>query len=137
MANSKTQCAFPQNQSIYQALLDKAATYPPDKPYQANAYRKAAVTILSYQRNIYNEFAKYGEFLGHLPNIGESIAEFIYTFIEDTIAKNQTPLDKMRELNQQHLDICNAAIKKLQDSIIQQEAILQEIRHIINVPKSI
>ncbi len=47
-------CIVPANQPIYQALLEKAATYPPDKVYQANAYRKAAEKILNSNINIYD-----------------------------------------------------------------------------------
>lgn len=75
-------CVVPQNQPIYQALLDKAATYPADKPYQAKAYKKAAESILTYDRNIYDAVTKSGYFAEPV-FVGEKIAEFIYNFVEN------------------------------------------------------
>ena len=75
-------CSVPANQPIYQALLDKAASYPADKPYQAKAYKKAAESVLSYDVNIYSEYAKYKNLYSLPANIGEKIEDFIYEFIE-------------------------------------------------------
>ena len=75
-------CTVPANQSIYQALLDKAASYPADKPYQAKAYKKAAETVLTYEVNIYSEYAKYNSLYSLPANIGEKIEDFIYEFIK-------------------------------------------------------
>jgi hypothetical protein len=75
-------CSVPANQPIYQALIDKAASYPADKPYQAKAYKKAAEIVAARSSNIYSEFAKYCAF-GQLPaGIGNSIEDFIYEFIK-------------------------------------------------------
>ena len=75
-------CSVSQNQPIYQALLDKAASYPADKTYQVKAYKKAAESILTYNTDIYAEFAKYNCFLSSPANIGEKIEEFIHEFIK-------------------------------------------------------
>jgi hypothetical protein len=75
-------CVISQNQPIYQALLDKAATYPADKPYQAKAYRTAAESVLSYNKNLYEAYT------GQLPcpsiyGIGDKIEEFICEFVKN------------------------------------------------------
>uniref|UniRef100_A0A6C0DWV6 Uncharacterized protein n=1 Tax=viral metagenome TaxID=1070528 RepID=A0A6C0DWV6_9ZZZZ len=74
-------CVISQNQPIYQALLDKAASYPADKPYQAKAYRTAAESVLSYDKNLYEAYT------GQLPcpsiyGIGNKIEEFICEFVK-------------------------------------------------------
>lgn len=81
MPPSKTTCTVPQNQPIYQALRDKSAAYPPDKHYQAKAYMKAAETILTLTRNLYDGGDFYAD---DLPGIGEKIEDFINDFIENT-----------------------------------------------------
>jgi hypothetical protein len=75
-------CTVPANQPIYQALLDKAASYPADKPYQAKAYKKAAESVLTYEVNIYSEYAKWNSLYSLPANIGEKIEDFIYEFIK-------------------------------------------------------
>jgi len=75
-------CTVSQNQPIYQALLDKAASYPVDKPYQAKAYKKAAESVSAYPSNIYTEFAKYSFFKVLPAGIGYTIENFIYQFIK-------------------------------------------------------
>ena len=52
VSSKMSTCVISQNQPIYQALLDKATTYPADKPYQAKAYRTAAESVLSYDKNL-------------------------------------------------------------------------------------
>jgi hypothetical protein len=75
-------CSVAANQPIYQALLDKAASYPADKPYQAAAYKKAAQIVATYPSNIYSEFAKYCAFEELPAGIGYRIGQFINEFIE-------------------------------------------------------
>jgi DNA polymerase/3'-5' exonuclease PolX len=75
-------CTIPANQPIHQALLDKAASYPVDKAYQARAYRAAAETVRAYEANIYEEFAKYNKFACCTPTIGKSTEQFIQDFIK-------------------------------------------------------
>ncbi len=82
-------CYVPQNQFIYQALIDKAASYPPDKFYQANAYKNAAESILTYDKNIYDEVANNFGFPVRPPNIGIKIEDFIYNFIRTNPAPPQ------------------------------------------------
>jgi hypothetical protein len=72
-------CSVPQNQSIYQALIDKAASYPADKPYQAKAYKKAAESVAAYNLNLYNISEIYPD---KLSGIGHTIEGFIYDFID-------------------------------------------------------
>lgn len=76
-------CAVPANQPIYQALLEKAASYSADKPYQAKAYRKAAQTVAAFNRDLY----KGGEFdPWELPYIGPKIESFINDVIDNSPA---------------------------------------------------
>ncbi len=44
----------PANNSIYQALLDKAVSYPADKPYQTKAYMMQAEVVATYPVDIYD-----------------------------------------------------------------------------------
>ena len=74
-------CSVPQNQPIYQALLDKAASYPADKPYQAKAYKKAAESVAASTCNLYNSNESYPEML---PGIGLHIEPFIYNIINNS-----------------------------------------------------
>jgi DNA polymerase/3'-5' exonuclease PolX len=84
-------CTIPANQPIYQALLDKGASYPADK-WRASAYRKAAETVSKYEANIYEEFAKYNGFAGYKPMaIGNSTENFIRDFIKAESEKPKTP----------------------------------------------
>jgi DNA polymerase/3'-5' exonuclease PolX len=72
-----TQCITPINQAIHQALLDKAASYPADKQYQANAYKKVAESVSGWNYSLYNEY------LPSIPGIGPSIQKFIEEFIKN------------------------------------------------------
>lgn len=75
-------CSVPANQSIYQALIDKAASYPADKPYQAKAYNKAAEIVAAHTSNIYTEYSRGAGWLESKPTgIGSSTENFIYEFI--------------------------------------------------------
>lgn len=82
-------CVIPANQLIYQALLDKAASYPVDKPYQAKAYKNAAESVLNYDKNIYIEYEPQ-------PNIGNKIEEFIYQFIH----ANSDPIEPVKPVEE-------------------------------------
>ena len=77
-------CVIPQNQPIYQALLDKAASYPADKLYQAKAYKNAAESITSYTLNLFEISEIYPD---KIPGIGRHIEGFIYDFIENNEKK--------------------------------------------------
>jgi len=90
-------CVISKNQPIYQALLDKAATYPADKPYQAKAYRTAAESVLSYDKNLYEAYT------GQLPcpsiyGIGDKIEEFICEFVKNNPVVTSSG-DEVRVLN--------------------------------------
>lgn len=78
------------NQSIYQALLDKAASYPADKPYQAKAYKKAAEIIRTCKTDIYALVKKCNskwdfddDFEDEELDIGSSVATFIYKYAKE------------------------------------------------------
>lgn len=77
-------CVNPANQPIYQALLDKAASYPPDKVYQALAYKKAAQGVLNYRRDIYHDITEYNCHYG-IQHVGVSIYKFIKEFIKTEV----------------------------------------------------
>ena len=52
-------CFAPHNYLIYKALLAKADSYPPEKPYQAAAYRKAAIGITKYKYIVFIIYNKH------------------------------------------------------------------------------
>jgi hypothetical protein len=82
-------CVTPINQRIYQALLDKAASYPADKAYQAEAYKKAAESVRTTTLNLYQVTLPIRLLLDH---IGASIEQFINQFIKDEpFPSNNTP----------------------------------------------
>jgi hypothetical protein len=77
-------CTNPTNQPIYQALLDKTASYSADKIYQIKAYKKAAEYVAAMKDGIYDE---RGEFYGWWcapsdSSIGWKIEEFINEFLK-------------------------------------------------------
>ncbi len=74
-------CVIPQNQAIYQALFDKAASYPPEKHYQSKAYKNAAQKILTHPKNIYDDTILGKWYSDNIPGIGPSIEEFINNYI--------------------------------------------------------
>ena len=69
-------CTVSQNQPIYQALLDRAASYPADKVYQTKAYTKAAESVRTWNYNLYNDY------IPSIPWVGDSIEKFISGFIK-------------------------------------------------------
>ena len=76
----KMACCNPANQPIYQALIDKAASYPANKAYQAKAYRKVAENLLNYEHSIYENYYR----LWDIDGVGQSIEDFVRFFIRDT-----------------------------------------------------
>lgn len=74
-------CTVPENQPIYDAILKKAATYSLNKHYKYKAYREAALSVLRYKKNIYNDCMNINTFydINHLDGY---IKEFIYNFIQ-------------------------------------------------------
>ena len=85
---SKPKCLWaPANEPIYKALLEKADSYPADKPYQAKAYRRAAEMMSAVTLNLFANFGgvKYWEVLSEF---GNSPADFIHNYIE---ARPQNP----------------------------------------------
>jgi hypothetical protein len=85
IVNEPLSFTVPENKPIYKALMDKAASYPPDKPYQAKAYRTAAESIRNYGINLYD----CDETL-HIDGVGDKIADFISNFIRNSTYKAQS-----------------------------------------------
>jgi hypothetical protein len=76
-------CTVPANQPIYQALLDKAASYPADKPYQAKAYNNAAQIVAAMKDSAYKMRQTYGtSWVTICTSIGYKIEMFINEFIK-------------------------------------------------------
>lgn len=73
-------CQVPANQPIYQALIEKAASYPASQAYQAKAYKKAAESIRTCELDLNNRFSE----VQHLDGVGYSIEAFIYDIIHPT-----------------------------------------------------
>lgn len=73
-------CIVSDNQPIYQALLDKAASYPADKvaQYKADAYKSAAEAVLHLTNNLYDRI-----FIRPSPGIGFKTEQFIWEFIDN------------------------------------------------------
>ena len=72
----------PDNTDIYYALLGKASSYSPDKPYQIAAYKRAAATILTYPYSIEDEYNSSDTFLDNT-GIGQRIRDFIWEYYFD------------------------------------------------------
>jgi hypothetical protein len=68
-------CANPKNQMLYQALLNKAASYPASQPYKAKAYKKAAESISNCPFDLQTKEHPEDIFF-----IGPSIAKYIKDF---------------------------------------------------------
>jgi hypothetical protein len=87
-------CTVPANQPICDALLAKAASYPPTEPYKAKAYRTAAEYIATtFPFNIYNLYDKQHPSYNRvgIDYIGPSIEEFIHNFIESSKKTSSPP----------------------------------------------
>jgi hypothetical protein len=78
----KLQCAHPDNQPIYEAILAKAAAYPPEKKYQAAACMKGAMVLAATPVSL--KVDRYG---GYDLDVGDSLMRFI----SDTITRVYPP----------------------------------------------
>jgi hypothetical protein len=78
----KLQCAHPDNQPIYEALLAKAAAYPPEKKYQIAACMNGAMVLAATTTSL--KVDRYGAF--NL-DVGDSLLSFII----DTITRVYPP----------------------------------------------
>jgi hypothetical protein len=99
-------CFVPQNYPIYQALVDKGASYPADKHYQVKAYKRAAEYVASMNESIYDN---RGEFYGWWcppkdSGIGWGIGEFINEFLRENPIPStpKNPMDAARVLAAQN-----------------------------------
>lgn len=89
----KMSCSVPVNQSIYQALIDKAASYPADKSYQAKAYKKAAESVATWNYNLYTDY------IPSVPGVGISIQKFIEEFIQNNpVPKPNSMWEQLKEV---------------------------------------
>jgi hypothetical protein len=70
-------CVVPQNEPVYQALLDKAESYSPLDKYKAAAYRKVADEVAILDTNLYS----IGSHRIFIPRAGDSTMKFIRDFI--------------------------------------------------------
>lgn len=93
-SSSKPQATLvPENQPIYDALLEKAASYPLSEPYKARAYRDAASSVAIWGHNIYTDFMIHNNCY-EIPGVGVRIEEFIYNFIKNTTKPKPDSSDK-------------------------------------------
>ena len=81
-------CKIASNQPIYQALLEKANSYPEDKVYQKKAYENAAKNLLTHSYDIYQVLDKGKWYQGDgqaIPGVGTNILNFIKDFIKTEV----------------------------------------------------
>ncbi len=91
-------CVVPANQTIYEALIKKANSYPSTELYKAKAYTKAATSIASYTKNIYDEIVNDWWYFDYLSGIGWGITMFINEFIKTNPRTNLTLIDHYNQL---------------------------------------
>lgn len=84
-------CIVSQNQPIYQALLDKAASYPADKPYQAKAYRSAAQYVSTLNKNLYTSSTD---------DFSKGTGQFIVDFIKANPDESTTAISMWKQLKE-------------------------------------
>jgi hypothetical protein len=94
-------CSIPANQPIYQALLDKAVSYPADKVFQSRAYRLAAEKLQGHTMDLFRIEALNCNLNNYLGAYwGKSISQFIYDFIKQNPEKN--PVATVPEMKCSH-----------------------------------
>lgn len=91
-------CVIPANQSIYEALIKKANSYPANEPFRAKAYLKAAGTIAAHTTSIYDEKVYDWWYSDGLSGIGWGITMFINEFIKTNPRTNLTLIDHYNQL---------------------------------------
>ncbi len=96
---SEPTCIVPSNQPIYEALLEKAKSYPEDQVYQKKAYEKVANNLLTFEKNLHSLYTSDVIVcleLFPVPGAGYSITKFIKEFIETSKpASNETTSNKV------------------------------------------
>lgn len=139
-------CAVAQNQPIYEALIAKAASYPTDKPYNAQAYKKAAESLLTYRHNLYDVIANrtWYRHCQALPNAGTRIKKFIQMFIEvnplvqSQIVKNAKLIHCDVPYNQPiYLALLNKADSYSAEEYYQAKAYLKVAQSLLTYPHNI
>jgi hypothetical protein len=82
-------CIVPDNEPIYQALIDKAASYPIDETYKAKAYEKAAKFVEYMTDSIYDEKGGPNYWWDAPPKSG--VGKKIEAFINEYTRANPDP----------------------------------------------
>jgi hypothetical protein len=94
-------CIVSENQPIYQALIDKAASYPADKvaQYKAKAYNKTAEYVASMNESIYDNRGEFYGWWSPPPNsgIGFKTEEFINEFLKKNPRVPKKPVEEPNE----------------------------------------
>jgi hypothetical protein len=67
-------CVHPDNQPIYRAVVEKALSYPLEKPYNRQAYLKAAAGLLTLETSLQENY--YAAF--RVEGTGPQTKDFIY-----------------------------------------------------------
>ncbi len=92
-------CLIPSNLPIFQALLDKANSFPSDKIFHILSYHKAAKDVALYPNNIYCQFSSLTP--QSIPFYGPGLQLFIHTLIQQQIQENESQQQKHRYTQQQ------------------------------------
>ena len=87
-------CRESNNQPIYQALMDKAASYPDSTPFHAAAYKKAADTVADYHADIYDNYDRF-EGLLLIPGVTQHMFTFIRNFIYNSKTLPVEPVESV------------------------------------------
>ncbi len=76
----KTFTVHKDNQPLYDALMEKVASYPPEKKYSADAYRRAAYNVLTLDYSLPALDWEDAYSLDKIPDVGPKTYEFIRDF---------------------------------------------------------
>jgi hypothetical protein len=82
----KLQCAHPDNQPIYGAILEKAAAYPPEKKYQIAACMRGAMALSSFTVSLKEAPAEVYSLA-----LGDSLSRFIADTIDRVYPLTKCP----------------------------------------------
>ena len=85
-------CLNSENQTLYQALVNKADSYPEDKIFHILAFNKAATDVAAYENNLYLELAETHR--TSIPFYGPAVQQFIYDHIQLHLTDKTTPYQR-------------------------------------------
>ncbi len=77
-------CLNSANQTLYQALTDRADSYPSEKIFHKLAFNKAANDVAAHDDNLYQLFLETP--LNMIPFYGPGVQQFIYDHIQNADA---------------------------------------------------